>query len=303
MRRTASVLAAVLAAAALGVVGAGPAAAKVTPPTASGHAVRTSPYVALGDSYSSAAGVAPFVPLSPPVCSRSLLNYPHDIAAVTKPSSFTDVTCSGADTSDFYTSQAPGVAPQLDAVTKDTRLVTMTIGGNDESVFSDSFFGCVQISLTTHDVLGNPCQQKYGSFFTDEIRTQTFPHLVAALTAVRHKAPAATVAILGYPQILPAVGELACYPKMPVSMGDVPWLKHEQDVLNAVVRRAALITGARFVDMAPSSAGHDACEPVGQRWIEPAVAPINAAPVHPNATGEAAMATQTLLQLHLRTRR
>jgi hypothetical protein len=303
MRRIASVLAASLAAAALGVVGAGPAAAKVTPPTASGHAVRTSPYVALGDSYSSAAGVAPFVPLSPPTCSRSLLNYPHDIAAVTKPSSFTDVTCSGADTSDFFTSQAPGVAPQLAAVTKSTRLVTMTIGGNDEDVFVDSFFGCATISATSGDVLGNPCQQKYGSFFTDEIRTQTFPHLVAALTAVRHRAPAATVAILGYPQILPAVGRLDCYPKMPISLGDVPWLKHEQDVLNAVVRKAALLTGARFVDMAPSSAGHDACEPVGQRWIEPAVDPINAAPVHPNATGEAAMATQTLRQLHLSTRR
>jgi hypothetical protein len=48
--------------------------------------------------------------------------------------------------------------------------------------------------------------------------------------------------------------------------------------------------------MRPST-GHDACKPVGQRWIEPAVGPVNAYPVHPNATGETAMATQTLLQL------
>ncbi|MEO7234480.1 MAG: hypothetical protein ABIW80_03810 [Lapillicoccus sp.] len=86
---------------------------------------------------------------------------------------------------------------------------------------------------------------------------------------------------------------------MPISMGDVPWLHHQQDVLNDAVRRAASVTGARFIDMSASSTGHDACQPVGTRWIEPAVAPVNAYPVHPNATGEAAMATQTIRQLGL----
>ena len=108
---------------------------------------------------------------------------------------------------------------------------------------------------------------------------------------------AATVVIIGYPEILPATGSLACYPSMPISMGDVPWLHHQQDVLNDAVRRAASVAGARFIDMSASSTGHDACQPVGTRWIEPAVAPINAYPVHPNAMGEAAMAAQTLLQL------
>lgn len=297
MRRTAGVLAAALFAASLGAGAAAPAAAKVSPSTADAHAVKTSPYVALGDSYSSAAGVAPFVPGAPPTCSRSLLNYPHDIAAQTNPSSFTDVTCSGATTSDFSTSQAAGIPPQLDAVTKRTRLVTMTVGGDDESVFTRSIFGCATISST--DILGNPCQRRYGSTFTDEIVTQTYPHVVAALRAVREKAPAATVVILGYPQILPEAGILSCYPSMPIAMGDVPWLNHEQDVLNGVISRAARETGARFVDMAASSAGHDVCQPIGQRWIEPAVAPVNAFPVHPNAMGEAAMARQTLAQLGL----
>jgi lysophospholipase L1-like esterase len=295
MHRTASVLAATLSALALGLSAPGSATAKVTPSTASPHAIKTSPYVALGDSYSSAAGVAPFVADAPPTCSRSMLNYAHDIAAQTMPSSFTDVTCSGAKTSDFFSSQAAGVAPQLDAVTQSTRLVTMTIGGNDEGVFVNSFFGCATVSAT--NVLGNPCQQKYGTTFTDQIVNQTYPHLVAALTAVRQKAPAATVVILGYPQILPPVGELSCYPSMPIAMGDVPWLNHEEAVLNAVVSKAAQQTGARFVDMSASSTGHDACQPIGTRWVEPAIAPVNAFPVHPNATGEAAMATQTLRSL------
>jgi hypothetical protein len=107
--------------------------------------------------------VLPQVPGAPVTCSRSLLNYAHDIAAVTRPASFTDVTCSGAKTADFTGSQAPGVAPQLDAVTKDTRLVTMTIGGNDENVFVDSFFGCATLSVQSGSPFGNPCQQKYGS--------------------------------------------------------------------------------------------------------------------------------------------
>lgn len=295
MRRIASVVATALFAVAAGVGVAAPASAKVTPPTANQHAIKTSPYVALGDSYSSAAGVTPLVATAPPTCSRSTLNFAHDIAARTRPSSFTDVTCSGAKTSDFFSSQAPGIAPQLDAVTKDTRLVTMTIGGNDEDVFVDSFFGCATISVT--DVMGNPCERKYGSTFTDEIKTQTYPHLVTALKAVRKKAPTATVVILGYPHILPPTGQLSCYASMPIAMGDVPWLDHEQDVLNDTVRRAAQQTGARYIDMSASSAGHDACKPIGTRWIEPAIGPVNAFPVHPNATGEAAMASQTLAQL------
>lgn len=297
MRRTTSVVTTTLLAAALGFGAAVPASAKVSPPTANPHSIKTSSYVALGDSYASAAGVAPLVATAPPTCSRSTLNFAHDIAARTQPSSFTDVTCSGAKTADFFASQAPGVAPQLDAVTTKTRFVTMTIGGNDENVFTGSFFGCATISST--DVLGNPCQRKYGTTFTDAIVNQTYPNLVAALTAVRRKAPAATVAILGYPRILPDTGRLSCYPSMPISMGDVPWLNHEQEVLNAVIAKAAAKTGARFVDMTASSAGHDACAPVGTRWIEPAIGPVNAFPVHPNATGEAAMAEQTFLQLGL----
>ena len=55
-----------------------PAAAKTTPPTAAAASIKTSPYVALGDSYSSAAGVSPQVLTAPPACSRSQLNYAED---------------------------------------------------------------------------------------------------------------------------------------------------------------------------------------------------------------------------------
>jgi len=145
-------------------------------------------------------------------------------------------------------------------------------------------------------IFGDPCKTKFGSTFTNLIRTQTYPHLVRALSAVRAKAPRATVLILGYPRILPNVGVPTCYPAMPISMGDVPWLVNQQLVLNDAVRRAAAATGARYIDTYTASAGHDACQPLLKRWLEPAVAPVNAFPVHPNATGEAAMARDTLAQ-------
>jgi len=296
MRRTAAVLATAVLATAGTLAVAVPASAT----TGSSSVVRTSPYVALGDSYSSGAGVNPLVPTAPLTCSRSLLNYAHDVAAVTGSQSFTDATCSGATTADFFSSQAAGVPPQLDAVTRDTRLVTMTIGGNDEGVFISMLQECATASAvslaTTGSIEGNPCEQHFGSLFADEITDQTSANLVRALTAVRQKAPAATVVILGYPRILPDTGVPACYPVMPFSMGDVPYMSHVEAVLNGVVRQAAEQTGARFVDMAPSSVGHDACRGALQRWIEPLIAPINAFPVHPNAFGEAAMAGQTLVQ-------
>ncbi|GAB2936532.1 SGNH/GDSL hydrolase family protein [Rhodococcus aerolatus] len=291
MRRTASLLASAALVAVALAGGTATASAGTTPPTANGASIKTSPYVALGDSYSSAAGVLPQVPGAPAACSRSLLNYPHDIAATTQPASFTDVTCSGARTSDYFTPQTAGQPPQLDAVTKDTRLVTMTIGGNDEGVFVNSFFGCAQ--LTPTDPTGNPCQRTYGSTFVDTIRNQTYPNLVNALSAVRAKAPRASVVILGYPQILPPVGSAACTAQTSIAIGDVPWLVNQQLVLNDAVRRAAAATGSRYVDTFTQSAGHDACAGPA-RWMEPLVAPVNAYPVHPNAVGEAKMAEATL---------
>ena len=234
----------------------------------------------------------PLVATAPPVCSRSQLNYARNIVAVTRPESFTDVTCSGATSADFFSSQSLGVAPQLDAVNTSTRFVTMTIGGNDEGVFVDAFFGCSTVA--PGQVFGNPCEQKFGTTYTDLIKNVTYPNLVRALSAARAKAPKATVAILGYPQILPPVGDPLCYPAVPISMGDVPWLVNQQKVLNDAVRRAAAATGARYVDTFTPSAGRDACAPVGTRWMEPVSTAINALALHPNAAGEAAMAQATL---------
>jgi hypothetical protein len=252
-------------------------------------------YVALGDSYSAASGVLPPDLFAPPECLRSVRNYPHVIAADTG-AQLKDVTCGAAETSHFFESQYPGVPPQLDALRQDTQLVTMTIGGNDSGVFIDTIIACGSAGLSTLGQ-GSPCKDRYGSSFEDTINTVTYPSLVNALNAVRTKSPAATVAILGYPWIMPASG--GCFTKMPIAQGDVPYVRGIQATLNDAVRRAAAATGSTYVDFSAVSNGHDACQPLGVRWIEPVLQGTNPVIVHPNALGESEMAARTMTVLGL----
>jgi lysophospholipase L1-like esterase len=252
-------------------------------------------YVALGDSFSAASGVLPPDPAAPPQCLRSLRNYPQVIARATG-AQLTDVTCGAAETKDFFEPQYYGVAPQLDAVSRGTQLVTMTIGGNDSGVFIDAIVSCGSAGMLTLGQ-GSPCKDRYGSSFEDTIRTTTYPSLVRALRAVEAKAPRARVAILGYPWIMPASG--GCFDKMPVAAGDVPYLRGIQATLNDAVRRAAAATGAIYVNLDEVSDGHDACQPIGVRWIEPVLQTTNPVVVHPNALGEHEMAAQAMKVLRL----
>ncbi|WP_381559042.1 SGNH/GDSL hydrolase family protein [Streptomyces eurythermus] len=253
-------------------------------------------YAALGDSYSAASGVLP-IDLGSPLCLRSTANYPHVIADRTG-ARLTDVTCGAAQTKHFTESQYPGVAPQADAVTADTDLVTLTIGGNDNGTFINAVTACGTVGVLSGGQ-GSPCKDKYGTSFDDQIDTGTYPALKAALGAVRAKAPHARVAVLGYPWITPAQADPSCFVKLPLAAGDVPYLHSLQAHLNAVVRRAAEETGAVYVDFAEVSAGHDACRPAGTRWIEPLLFGRSVVPVHPNALGERRMAEHTLSVLGL----
>ena len=253
-------------------------------------------YVALGDSYSAASGVLPPDPSAHPMCLRSTSNYPHLIAG-TIGAQLTDVTCGGADTGDYFAPQYDGVPPQVDAVAADTELVTMTIGGNDSGVFINSIVACGVAGASTAGQ-GSPCKDQYGSSFEDTIRTTTYPSLVKALRAVQAAAPDAEVAILSYPWIMPRTG--GCFDRMPVAAGDVPYVRGIQTTLNDAVRRAAAATGATYVNMNKVSEGHDACQPLGVRWIEPVLQGTNPVVVHPNALGEQQMAAQAMKVLGLR---
>ncbi|CAL9662256.1 Lipase 2 [Streptomyces sp. enrichment culture] len=273
---------------------AGALALSVTGATA--HAAEPLDYVALGDSYSAGSGVLP-VDVTNLLCLRSTANYPRVIASTTG-ARLTDVTCGAARTSHFTQSQYPGVPPQLNALDTGTDLVTLTIGGNDNNTFINAVTSCGTAGVLSGGK-GSPCKDRYGTSFVDQIETNTYPALKAALNGVRAKAPGARVAALGYPWIVPASADPSCFAKLPIAEGDVPYLRGIQARLNAAVQRAAAETGAVFVDFARVSEGHDACAAPGTRWIEPLLFSTNLVPVHPNALGERRMAEHAMSVLGL----
>ena len=283
-RRTAR--AALAAATALGAV----ATAGIVAAAPAGAATDPVRYVALGDSYSAGSGILPPDPDAPIACLRTTLNYPHFVADRLG-ADLVDVTCGAAQTADLTERQYPRVAPQLDAVTEDADLVTLTIGGNDNSTFIGALLACGSAGALTAG-RGNPCERTYGDRFTSQVEESTYPAVRKALEDIMARAPHAEVAILGYPWIVPE--EKGCFAKLPVAAGDVPYLRDLQATLNGVIERAADETGATFVDLAERSEGRDACAPAGERWVEPLLFGTNVVPVHPNARGESAMADAAL---------
>ena len=68
-----------------------------------------------------------------------------------------------------------------------------------------------------------------------------------------------------------------------ITFSDAP--ASSSKVKKILTEEEAKAKGAMFVDTFKPSEGHNACEPVGTRWVEPLNGSLGAA-VHPNATGE-----------------
>ncbi|MFV2121449.1 SGNH/GDSL hydrolase family protein [Streptomyces sp. Act-28] len=281
-RRTRAVVVATAAAAALTAVGpgTGPAAGAETP---------VNRYVALGDSFASAAGVPDQVDLA---CMRSSRNYPALVSASLAPAAHEDVTCGGATTAHMTSSQNPSAPPQFDALSADTDLVTLTIGGNDIG-FAGIIVRCVSLGLV--NPFGSPCKNSYTWTGTDQLAAAvnaTAPRIAATIDGIRRRAPHARILVTGYPAILPDDGT-NCPSVVSIAKGDAPWLRDTHKRLNAMIAAKAAERGAVYVDTYTGSVGHDVCKPSGTRWMEPLVTTA-AAPFHPNAAGERAMADAVL---------
>ncbi|HMQ27382.1 MAG TPA: GDSL-type esterase/lipase family protein, partial [Acidimicrobiales bacterium] len=262
--------------------------AVVGPAPAPAAAADNDDYVALGDSYTS----GPLIPDQtgqPLGCLRSSRDYPRLVAQALG-LSLTDVSCSGAETPDMANAQGvtPGPnPPQFDALSADTDIVTVQIGGNDIG-FSEIIQNCIAIIPLTA-----VCQPDYVRNGTDQISQRiaaTAPKVAAVLQGIRQRSPNARVYVVGYPAILPESGG-GCWPSVPLSNADLPWLREKNKELNAMLAAQAVANGARYVDVYTPGIGHDACQSNGVRWVEGIIpAALQAAPIHPNATGMAGMA-------------
>jgi lysophospholipase L1-like esterase len=248
-------------------------------------------YTALGDSF--AAGPLIPNPVAPLGCLKSSNNYGRIAQRTLAFAEFRDATCSGAETVDMFAPQnvSPGGPnpAQLDSLSADTRLVTLTIGGNDIG-FSDLAQDCVSVLP-----FGSPCRDRY-TRNGDEISRRiaaTAPQVDAVLDEIRVRSPLAKVRVVNYSAIFPHSGS-GCWPRMPVTPRDVAWLRSKHKELNAMLASQAAANGAAVVNVYAASVGRDACAGSGTRWVEPYVPGNAAAPLHPNLRGMQAMAAMVV---------
>ncbi|MGW4892057.1 SGNH/GDSL hydrolase family protein [Kitasatospora sp. NPDC004240] len=291
--------------------GGGAAQAASRKATPSPTPLPVGPYVALGDSFTAGLKVSPQAG-EPEGCGRSSVNYPSLLAKELKlaAAEFKDVSCSGARTGDLTGAQKVddgSNAPQLDALTPATRLVTLGIGGNDAG-FMEVVAQCAEENvldavkgLFTDGRGEAPCREHYTSgdgAAGDEVQRKVEAageRLGQVLTEVRRRSPQARVFVVGYPALLPA-DPVRCVPVLgrTVVPGDLAFLSEKQQQLNAMLKRRAETAGATFVDLAGPSAGHDMCAGEPTRWVEPPFPAPGLAGIHPNARGHEGAAKAVL---------
>ena len=238
-------------------------------------------YVALGDSYTAGPLILPMTDNF--TCARSALNYPSLLALQLKPAVFRDVSCSSATTRDFSAPQSGVVSgtnpPQYNAITPDTTVVTVGIGGND--------IGLVGLAESCINVLplglgGKSCAATYTAGGVDVYsqRIQAFaPTYGAVIDHIRSLAPHARILLVSYPT---GIKHNGCWPVQPILAPDANYVQAKIDELNSVMRAQAIAHGAQYIDIRTPSIGHDACQVPGVRWLEGLVPTSDAFPLHPN---------------------
>ena len=163
--------------------------------------------------------------------------------------------------------------------------------------FASIIITCTGLSFSSPR--GSPCKKLYTAGGTDQLAQMIMtlaPKVAAVLADIHQRAPRARVLVVGYPDILPSTGT-RCWPAVPIARGDVPYLRGVELELNAMLAAQAEAGNATYVDTYGDSIGHDFCQPTGVKWVEGLVPTAPAAPVHPNALGEQAMARQVLAAL------
>lgn len=244
-------------------------------------------YSALGDSYAAGAGISPVANAD---CYRSGANYASLIASDVTVTDFQDVTCGGATTSNLLQSQTRSGqiinSPQLDAVNKNTSLVTLGIGLNDTGLSIELIYVCLpQLGLKTE------CARYLHT--PDSVLRAAIDHVVSqtklALEAIRKKAPKATIVLVGYPHALPDKG--SCTDILPLTGKAATRLRNTLAEVNIRYQQIAKDEGVDYLDMYAASEGHDMCSDTP--WVNGAHdGGANGAPLHPTPAFEREVANR-----------
>lgn len=281
-------------------------------------------YVAMGDSYSAGYGLTPLTGEPVPGCAQAAVDYPHQLAA-TYGLELTDVSCAGAwaanmtTPQDFPDEDAP---PQVGALSDDTDIVTVTLGGNDLG-FSSVAASCIALSANGPVAGTNPndpfqspnCESIYVQGGVDSLAQRltdvVIPNIANGLAAIKAKAPNAKVFVVGYPAITPDAANTppaGCYTSpidnlqpvpdsFPFTDTDVPYLHQLEEKLDVAVQEQAGIAGFTYVPTFEATLAHSACASADEQYVQGVTLASDlssAVPgsLHPNATGVAFIASQ-----------
>lgn len=236
-------------------------------------------YVALGDSYAAGVGAGSYADLT---CFQSALGYPELLDERKQIKLNVNATCSG-DT-------VAHVAAELGALSSETDLVTLTVGGNDVR-YLEVILGCTQGAVA--------CQQVVDAtvFGAQNVLA---PQLGALYGSINGLATKAEVVVTGYPHLFsPEFGTTILIPVidpdtglpvldttgMPVpplvlTPAEQQILNDGTDALNTVIRTQAELAGFTYVDVVKRFDRHGLGSP--QPWIQPFT---TFEALHPNAKG------------------
>ncbi|MFV2114736.1 SGNH/GDSL hydrolase family protein [Micromonospora sp. LOL_025] len=227
------------------------------PAQAAGHH-----YVALGDSYASGVGAGSYTSESG-TCKRSTNAFSARWAAANAPASYTSVACAGAKTTDVINSQVAALSSQ-------TTLVSITIGGNDAG------FGNI---MSTCALRGSSACIAAVDAAQAQARANLPGLLDRAYAAIRGKAPNARVVVLSYP-VFYQLGTTC------IGIGEAARAKVNEGInlVDSLISAAAARAGFTFADVRSIFVGHQICS--GNKWIH-AVDILNLSnSYHPMVTGQ-----------------
>ena len=245
-------------------------------------------YVALGDSMTAGAGIGR---TSPP-CYRSSANYPSLIADELGVRNFADASCIGATTADVREGHVADdgefVPAQMEDLTADTDVVSITIGGNDSQFIASLYVACYVPPGSSAKACSSAVER------LPALLGKVQQNIATTLEAIRKKAPHALVVLVGYPRIMPDSG--TCDPDVvPISPPLLSAAAKVEGQLEAAMRAAAEEGGAEYVDMRKRSVGHDACAGKDNAWVSGnSPEPGDGTFLHPRAKGAEAMARAVL---------
>ncbi|TVZ07129.1 SGNH/GDSL hydrolase family protein [Trebonia kvetii] len=264
--------------------------ASATPSVTQAANAVSGPVVALGDSYTAGA-MLPMEPhATPPGCLRSAKAYPVLVATALH-APLTDVACASAGVKNMTAAQPTylGTNPaQFTALGPADRVVLLTLSGDDMG-FLNVLKECVSLSFA--NPMGSPCRTYYGDTSNALVAAES-AKMTLVLQAIAQRAPRARIVVVGYPDMFPQSG--GCWPRVPITSGDIAYLRGIEFQVNAMLAAVAQSAGATFVDTYTPTIGHDFCQPESVRDVEGLIPGSLALPFHPNARGQAAIAAAVL---------